>query len=143
VKDWLINFLSDLHQTRLKPLGYRKNEKTFSKDMGVYWLRFNFQSSRSNGLSDTWEFFINIGVEFKDLEPEPWWSFFAHTHWASRIDEVIPDAPANWRYHLSTNRDDLAQEITELLVKATGGMAKDIEHIRDEYIVKKAAQGAV
>ena len=107
--------------------------------MDGYFLRFHFQGSTSNGLFETWRFYINVGVEFQDLEPEPWWSYFAHTHWADRIRQVVPDAPEDWRYNEATDRSVLANEVSSLLPLATEQVAENIEQIRHDYLVKRAA----
>ena len=114
----------------------------FSLEGGGYDLRFNFQGSNSNGLYASWQFFINTGVEFEDLEPEPFWSFFAHTHWAGRIEDVVAGSPQDWRYDLDTDRDSLAEELAGLIGQATANVSSDIERMRSEYLVKKAAQQA-
>src|SRR5215213_1963631 len=102
---WLDQFLTDFHQTYLKELGFRKVRHTCSRDMGSYWERFNFQGSTSNGAgSQYWKFYLNVGAEFKDIEPERNWSGFAHTHWADRIETVVSGAPPSWGYDLDTDR---------------------------------------
>ncbi|MEP6896698.1 MAG: DUF4304 domain-containing protein [Chloroflexota bacterium] len=91
-KDWLPIFLSEFHKTHLKPLGFKKVRRTFSRDMGSYWERFNFQGSDSNGING-WKFYLNVGVEFKDLPAESYWAGFPNTHWTSRIEGLVKNSP--------------------------------------------------
>ncbi len=142
VKEWLNTFLSELHRAYLKPRGFRKHGRTLSLDAGTYYLRFNFQGSDSNGLYETWKFYINTGVEFKDLEPETYWHTFAHTHWAVRIKYVVAEAPDAWRYTLNTDRNALAAELVGLIDKTTANVAGDAGRIRNRYLAKKDAQSA-
>lgn len=128
---WLNQFLSEFHQAYLKKLGFKKVRHTFSRDMGDYWERFNFQGSAWNGASDQyWTFYLNVGVEFKDLEPRRHWSYFPHTHWAERIQTVVSDAPADWEYNLNTDRHALMRELASYMSRASEKMATENSGLR-------------
>ena len=132
---WLDQFLSGFHQAYLKKLGFRKVRHTFSRDMGSYWERFNFQGSAWNGAGkDYWTFYLNVGVEFKDLEPERNWSYFPHTHWADRIQTVVSDAPGGWDYNLDTDREALMQELASYILQASEKMAAESSGLRSHYL---------
>ena len=132
---WLNQFLSDFHQAYLKKLGFKKVRHTFSRDMGSYWERFNFQGSAWNGAGDEyWTFYLNVGVEFKDLEPERNWSYFAHTHWADRMETVVSSAPSAWDYNLDTDREALMESLASYILKASEKIATEIAGLRSHYL---------
>src|SRR5262245_17391457 len=96
-KAWLAELLSELHRESLKPAGFRKERNTFSKVCGAYTLRFNFQGSSWSSFAET-VFYLNVGVEFAEFGPaEQNWVYFKRTHWAGRINELLPGAPDDWR----------------------------------------------
>ncbi len=139
LKSLLNTLLSDVHRKHLKPIGFKKNERTFSRDKGSYWERFHFQASRRNypGVED-WRFYINVGVEFKDLEPRRWWSYVAHTHWAARLGTVVPGAPSHWTYNLSTDREAFSHEIATLVTEASVSVATSLDRVRQECLSEAA-----
>ena len=132
---WLDQFLTDFHQAYLKKLGFRKVRHTFSRDMGSHWERFNFQGSASNGAgAQYWKFYLNVGVEFKDLELERNWSGFTHTHWADRMETVVSGAPPSWNYNLDTDREALMQELASYILRAGEKIAAESSGLRSHYL---------
>ena len=45
MKQWMATFFSEFHKEYMKPLGFKKDDQTFSRHMGEYQERFNFQGS--------------------------------------------------------------------------------------------------
>lgn len=89
-KVWLTKLLSELHRESLKPAGFSKDGRTFSRDRGEYVERFNFQGSSWSSAAETL-FYLNVGVEFTEFGPaEQDWMYFKRTHWAARVDELVP-----------------------------------------------------
>ena len=132
---WLNQFLSDFHQAYLKKLGFKKVRHTFSRDKDDYWERFNFQGSAWNSAENKyWTFYLNVGVEFKDLEPRRNWSYFPQTHWADRIQSVVSGAPGGWDYNLNTDPEALMQELASYILKASEEMAAEILGLREHYL---------
>ena len=106
--------------------------------MGEYWERFNFQGSAWNFADDEyWTFYLNVGVEFKDLEPQKYWSYFPNTHWADRIKTVNPDVPASWNYNLDTDQEAIMPELEAQILKASAKMANQKEGLRHHYLEDK------
>jgi hypothetical protein len=134
MKNWLNDVLAELHKENLKPLGFTKVRHTFSRDCGTYWERFNFQGSTWNGTGVKWRFYINVGIEFKDLNPNPHWSYFSHTHWAARVDKLASSAPEEWDYDASTDREELKVQLAQLIVEASRTLRSRTERIRREYL---------
>ena len=138
MKKWLDEFLTEFHKEHLKTLGFKKVRRTFSKDMGNYWERFNFQGSSWNypGNED-WRYYINLGVEFKDLPSRRNWSYIPHTHWSGRIESVLKDASAVGEYNEDTNKKELAEKLKDYILEASRKMSEEIEGIRSHYLGKK------
>ena len=134
-RDWFPIFLSELHKTHLRPMGFKKVNRTFSRDMDSYWERFNFQGSSSNGING-WRFYLNVGVEFKDISPEIYWSGFPNTHWTTRSESLVPGSPKEWRYDINTNKVTLAKKLIEVISVAGQVIANDINNIRKDYLRK-------
>ena len=135
LKDWLPNFLSEFHRSRLKPLGFKKDRRTFSRDMGSYWERFNFQGDEFNGVAG-WRFYLNVGVEFKDLAPRKYWSGFPHTHWTTRAEILVPGSPKEWEYDADTEKFVLAYTLRQVMTQASQAVAGDIDRIRERVLAE-------
>ena len=135
MNQWLKQFLIDFHQAYLKKLGFKKVRHTFSRDMGDYWERFNFQGSAWNGAGDeNWTFYLNVGVEFKELKPRRNWSYFPQTHWADRIQTIVSGAPGAWDYNLNTDRETLMRELASYIFRASEKMAAEKPGLRRHYL---------
>jgi hypothetical protein len=138
MKKWLDEFLSEFQKNNLKALGFKKVRRTFSRDMGDYWERFNFQGSMSNYPDvKNWRYYINLGVEFKDLEARRYWSLFPNTHWSERIESVVKEAPAMYEYNENTNKNELAEKLKGYILEASQKMSQEIKVLREYYLEKK------
>ena len=137
MKSWLPTLLSELHRESLKPQGYRKERRTFVRDCGAYKERYNFQGSSWNGTGVKWRFYLNVGLEFTDLEPRQIWSYFANTHWATRIPSVVPEAPHWWDYSEQTDRAEIKKELAQLICRASEGLKVEASNIRNRYLAKQ------
>lgn len=135
MKKWLDQFLGDFHRGYLKKLGFTKVRRTCSRDMGEYWERFNFQGSMSNYPDrENWRFYLNVGVEFKDLVPRQYWSLFPHTHWSERVESVVPSAPRVYEYNLRTDREAMMGELFSYIQRASEKIAMEHAGIRSHYL---------
>ena len=135
MKKWLDEFLNELHKNYLKELGFRKVRRTFSRDMGDYWERFNFQGSSWNSSDERdWRYYINLGVEFKDLKPQKNWTYFPHTHWADRIESVVKKASSVGEYNEKTNKAELAEKLKGFILEATEKISREISGLRRHYL---------
>jgi len=134
LKKWLPTLISELHAEFLKPIAFRKNGRTVSRDRGSYWERFNFQSSQWNGAGGSWRFYVNVGMEFKDLPPRRRWSYCANTHWACRLEQLVPEAPHQWEFDDATDRAAVKQTLAHLLMQASGTLAGRADALRTEYV---------
>jgi hypothetical protein len=114
-------------------MGFKKERRTFSRDMGSYWERFNFQGDEYNG-SAGWRFYLNAGVEFKSFAPRAHWSGFPHTHWTTRTNILVPGSPKEWEYELETEKFVLAYTLKQVITQASMIIAADIDQIREQYL---------
>jgi hypothetical protein len=114
LKDWLPNFLSEFHRSQLKPLGFKKERRTFWRDMGAYRECFNFQDDEFNGVAG-WRFYLNVGVEFGDLPAREHWSGFPHT-----LTETIV----------------LACTLRQVTTEASRAVAGEIDQIRERVLAE-------
>ena len=135
MKEWLDQFLSDFHREYLKELGFKKARRTFSREKDSYWERFNFQGSRTNYPDRAnWRFYLNVGVEFKDLEPRKYWSLFQDTHWSQRMKSVVDSAPGVYEYNVGTNREILMRELFSCIQRASEKIGRESANIRSHYL---------
>jgi len=135
MQKWVSDFFSELHRNHLKQLGFKKVRHTFSRDMGEYWERINFQGSAWNFSNEPWMFYINVGIEFKDL-PEGSSILFSHTHWKRRIEEIIEKADDTYQITPGNNEDELGAQLATYIQTASQIIASDIKKIRRSYIAK-------
>jgi hypothetical protein len=133
-KAWLAELLSELHRESLKPAGFRKERSTFSRDRRAYTERFNFQGSSWSSWVETL-FYLNVGVEFAEFGPaDRDWVYFKRTHWACRIDELVPGAPDDWRCGEATDRAALKAQLAELVTRASEQIAARLPELRAAYL---------
>ncbi len=135
---WLSSLLSELHREALKPAGFRKVGSTFSRDRGAYTERFNFQGSSGSTSIETL-FYLNVGVEFSAYE-STWrdWIYLRDVHWATRVEELVPEAPARWHCPLDVDRAALKVELAEIIRRASEEVARRIDELRAEYLERVA-----
>lgn len=142
-KAWLSSLLSELHREALKPAGFRKEGSTFSRDRGAYTERFNFQGSIGSTSEETL-FYLNIGVEFSAYESSPRdWIYLRNVHWATRVDDLVPETPERWVCKSDVDRATLKTELAGVIRRASEEVARRIDEIRDKYLdrVARRAEG--
>ena len=126
------DFFSSLHREHLKPRGYTKTRHTFSRDMGNYTERIQFQGSAWNDSNSPWRFYINFGVEFHDLPPRTPCRDFPATHCWTRIPAVTPSGAAEYDLPQSVP-PDFAAQIAASLQHGSEHVARTLQQIRSAY----------
>lgn len=132
-------FFSRLHQSHLKPSGYKKVRQTFSRNLGDYSERIQFQGSAFNDASRPCRFYINFGVEFHELRPRIPCRDFPETHCWTRIQKIVPGAPS----HYDLPEKDVAgfaERISSLLASASGTVAQGVQGLRQTYKKMKSSR---
>jgi Domain of unknown function (DUF4304) len=125
-------FLTQLHRDQLKALGFGKKRHTFSRACDGYTERFQVQGSAWNDATHPWRFYVNVGVEFDDVHPRSPARDFPGTHCWTRLEELVPRAPADFDLVLG-QESELATDLIELLLDASGVLADQMPGIRAAY----------
>lgn len=132
-------FFSRLHQTHLKPHGYKKVRQTFSRSNGGYTERVQFQGSAFNDSSRPCRFYINIGVEFHGIRARVPCRDFPETHCWTRIEAIAKGAPNH--YDLPDGSSEkFAAFIAKLVFSASESVAQRIQVIREVYSETKSSR---
>jgi len=132
-------FFSRLHQDHLKPRGYKKVRQTFSRSIGDYTERIQFQGSAFNDASRPCRFYINFGVEFHDLRPRIPCRDFPETHCWTRAEAIVRGASS--QYDLpEENVVGFAEQISHQLSSASELVAHRIRDVRQTYATTKASR---
>ena len=130
--DFVEPFFRRLHREHLKPRGYTKVRRTFSRDMQAYIERVQFQGSSWNDANSPWRFYINFGLQFRELQERSPARDFPQTHCWTRIEHLVPDAPQE--YDLSEGDSPcLLQQLPAYIELASHRVAKHIHDIRKDY----------
>ncbi len=137
MRDSAKEFFSHLHKTHLKPHGYTKLRHIFSRDMGSYTERVQFQGSNWSDPNCPLRFYINFGVEFHDLPPRSPCKDLPGTHCWTRIRHIAQNAPSH--FDLPDNETSaFAAEIAAYLDYSSQQVAVKIPQIRKIYDEKKS-----
>ncbi|SRR5258706_4193445 len=126
---WLSEFINDYLAPDLRMLGFRKKRRRFRKDRGAFFEYYSFEDRRSVS-----EFFLWVGVEFKDISSQKYSSILTHCqiHWAMPIHRVLSEAPKYFAYDIKTSKDDLKETVVKLISNAGDVIDKDVELIRQK-----------
>lgn len=124
-------FFSSLHNTYLKPAGYSKERFTFSRDAGAYIERVQFQGSTWNAAGESWRFYINVGLQFKDIPPRSPDRDFPRTHVWERIGNIV-DAPSQFDISVES-ATILASEVNAFIVSASAVISRLAVEVNVKY----------
>lgn len=132
-------FFSRLHQIHLKPRGYKKVRQTFSRSIGGYTERVQFQGSAFNDASHPCRFYINFGVAFHSIRARVPCRDFPETHCWTRIEEMVRRAPS--QYDLPDgNVEEFAVSVAKLVFSASEAAEQQIQVIRQAYCETKSSR---
>lgn len=136
MKKCVDEFFSALHRSHLKPRGFKKVNRTFSRDLGSHWERINIQGScwNSGNSNDPWVFFVNVGIEFKDLPQTNAFVYVRHTHWATRIEGIVSAAPNQYELQPNHENIELGDQLIAHIESASKYIAAQYETIYHDYI---------
>jgi len=135
MQDSIKLFFSELHKNHLKSRGYTKERHTFSRDMGKYTEKIQFQGCSWNDSKGPWGFYVNYGIQFHDLPPAVPVDF-SRTHCSARLDSLIGNSPKHFHIR-ENNSNELAQEISDCVDNLSKFIAERFDFIRESYPVKK------
>ena len=127
---WVDEFFSKLHVAYLKPRGFTKTRRTFSRDRGSYFERFNFQGSSWNSSSqEAWRFYLNAGVEFDDIPPDVDNRGFPKTHVYGRVNDFLNGCKSEFDLRES-NHAELYPILVDLLENVSHSIAERLATLR-------------
>jgi len=124
-------FFSDLHRSYLKGKGYRKQRHTFTRDHPGFTERVQFQGSAWNSSGSPWRFYINVGVQFRDLPPRLPDRDLPGTHCWARIESLVPEAPSE--FELTSQQHQISADLVRLVEMASQRVAQQIDAVRERY----------
>lgn len=129
------NFFSRLQTVRFKPLGYKKQRHTFSRDGSGFTERVQFQGSAWNDRNRPWRFYVNFGIQFHGLAPRNPDRDLPGTHCWARIDHLVPGAPKE--FDVIAAVDSLAAQIAALVEQASRRVVEQLDALRECYEAKR------
>ncbi|MBL8125778.1 MAG: DUF4304 domain-containing protein [Pyrinomonadaceae bacterium] len=137
MRKWLDELASVLHRNYLKPIGFKKNARTFTRDQGEYLERINLQSGWSAPGMKKWTYYVNVGVVFKGI-PLAGMSFGQpNVHWSQRIETIVGGAYKIRRYSEEKDTDREATELAGYVIAASENVQKEIVNIRKLVVHRK------
>lgn len=136
--DVLTEFVNRLHREHLKPLGFKKQNRTFERNTGTYDERFNVQGSNWSTAVEK-RFYINVGLRFVAYQDDKSSvGYFAGiNHWGTRIEWLVPGAPKQWDVNADTDLDALLSEVKPLIDAARVQLAERQSDFVREYQERK------
>lgn len=133
-------FTALLHKTYLKPRGFTKARRTFSREHEGYVERYQLQGSAWNSPEMPWTFYLNCGIAFIGLprrEPD---RNFPDTH-ASMRASLFTDS-ASVQYDIThANMDLNAQHVAESIEEVSKFFARRWLYLKESYLAKKYSLG--
>jgi hypothetical protein len=128
-------FLSTLHRSSLKGLGFKKVRQTFSRQVGDDYIEyFNFQGSQWNSSDRPWGFYLNIGVYFLLPSDDYAVASFTNSKLHGRPGHLIKDAPSY--FELSEAAEDELLTIIPGVIQKVSDRLKPILPLARERAMK-------
>jgi hypothetical protein len=113
----------------LRPHGFTRSQNTFRRSRGPLYDVINFQANWNNGVTPWYGFFVNVGVGSVEIDqacpghgpelhrPE---EFLLDRRW----EHLVPDAPYEVRFDVTTDMSDFAARLCENLVLVLDGVER-------------------
>ena len=114
-------FFSELQKQHLKQLGYKKERRTFSRELPEYIERIQFQGSQWNSADTPWRFYINVGIQFRDLPRRHPDRDFPNTHAHGRIENLVSTGGGFFEL-TEQNAKEMLENISTLVTKASNAL---------------------
>jgi hypothetical protein len=125
-------FTALLHREYLKPIGFRKNRRTFSREHEIHIDRYQLQASAWNTEGMPWTFYLNCGITFIGLPRREQDRDFPLAH-ASMRAEYFTDLALS-QYDVTYERMALiAENVRDVVNEVSGYFARRCEHLRASY----------
>lgn len=121
-----------LYREYLKPLGYRKIRRTFSREHEKYIERYQLQGSAWNNAALPWTFYLNCGISFIGLPRRVPDKGFPHTHASMRASYFTDLAPPQ----LNVTAENMAltvKNVHESIDEVSQFFMRRCECLRESY----------
>lgn len=116
-------FFSALQKQHLKQRGYKKERRTFSRETPEYIERIQFQGSQWNSSGEPWRFYINVGIQFRDLPLRQPDRDFPNTHAHGRIETLVSTGGGFFEL-TEQNTEEMLKKISALATRASNALPK-------------------
>ena len=122
-------FAAGLHREVLKPRGFVKAARTFTRTHDHFVEAIQIQGSSWNSGIEPWSFYINVLVSFPDI---PYTKFCVgpRYHGWSRLNMIVLEAPPVFELTAS-NMNDLIFEIGQLIADASKRLPSLLAPVRE------------
>ncbi len=127
-------FVSELHQLHLKPLGFRKVRKNFTRSHADYSEHYQIQGSAWNDASSPWVFYLNCGISFSGLPISP--AGHVGTHGSTRSPVFTSLANAQDEVTVDTI-GQVAEHITAVIREVAAYFARRHAFLRECYLHRR------
>jgi hypothetical protein len=122
-------FAGELHRRVLKPRGFAKAARTFTRKHADYIEVIQIQGSNWNSDDEVWSFYVNILASFHDI-PFRDFSVGPRYHASGRLHEIVPEAPSAFDL-TALNMNDLVVEIGHFSAEAGERLPKLLIPVRE------------
>jgi len=131
-KQWLNGLLSRMHKIYMKSLGFKKERYNFIRENDEYTEIYNIQCDKWNSVSDeSYGFYLNVGIRFKDLKKPKACAHIPDTHWAKRPTDIFENMDSYWNYSKETDPDDMMKQLIDVINKVSNKINSDIINIKN------------
>ena len=125
-------FTALLHREYLKPIGFTKIRRTFSREHEIHIERHQLQGSAWNTEGMTWTFYLNCGITFIGLprrEPD---RDFPHSH-ASMRAGYFTDLALSQYDVTHDSMASIAENVRDVINEVSRYFTRRCEHLRASY----------
>jgi hypothetical protein len=121
---------SELYQSHLKALGFRKERSTFTRHRNGYVELFHISGSQWNAGDEPWLFYLEVGVQFDEIPPRAGArGIWRRVHALGRIGKLVPGAPESFEVN-SSSVAPVSQDLAALVAVASERLPNLLERVR-------------
>lgn len=130
------DFTALLHSAYLKPIGFKKVRRTFSREHERHIERYQLQGSAWNTDGMPWTFYLNCGITFIGVPRRHPDRDFPHAHASMRAgyftDAAMPQYDVSYEKMAPT-----AESVLAAIHEVSQFFSRRCEHLRMSYLNKR------
>jgi|LakMenE18May11ns_1017448.scaffolds.fasta_scaffold9937188_3 hypothetical protein len=130
------HFTTLLHRTYLKPRGFTKIRRTFSRQHQEHIERYQLQGSAWNSEGMPWTFYLNCGITFTGLPRRQPDLDFPHAHASMRAGYFTDSACAQYDV-TPENLDLIAEKVVGTIEEVSRFFSRRYAHLKESYLEGK------